>query len=1318
MKKIVFAVLLICFVYNTGNAQRDWVPFTSSVSAPPLIRVLNSSNQFVKFNVTIPGVYRSIIDSGHGIFSRLEIPQCGRLTLPGSPEMPFMSRLVAIPTCDSLTVSVVFKDSIEIENIDVYPAPQIVTDIYGNSREVFYKTDSLYTLNEFILGKKDVECSNFSSIRSQKLAEIIGYPFKYNPFRHRMKVYTHMEVTVTFINASDRVNCETGFFNNILQKVTLNYTPGQIYKPSAPPSNTPQYVKWKTLNNPNEADTIRCDYLIIAEHMFFSPHSMAIQALANYRAAYNGLDIAIVDISNILTLDFSIPDSSQDINAQKIRNFIERVYDGSNALHTYDNRLAFVLLIGDSDPGNPNAIGIPPSSDASSGFTRPNDYYYSCITHIQNQDIYDTDGDLFLGRIVASSETEMFNAVTKIKYYEKEYTPEQWRRNIGFAFGNPGVSGWEGIHKSFIQQFAKYVFDKIPSDFDTLSFDYIRHNDWANGYIDTLNSVGCGLIFHEGHGIINSWCGSGNLGCNNAPTDIPLNFLIDSLNNPGKYPFVVSQSCLTGGFAGLPNNPCIGEKMTVYSPNKGYIAYIGNYGEADLFDVHSIPTYFFEWVPKCIFEDFSTLLGECYLESLFYTMHYGHYDLDYRKILFGDPALNLMPQGFEITKGHNVILNKKTIISSQIFVRDSAFLQLSPNDTIQFIDQGRIIVDNGGTFVLGNGSCIMGENQNNEISIYGSIKGSSDLPIPPEYPPIKNLILASQSSPQGSTYWKGIRFYNPNLKVEFQSPTISNCNVTGNLKKLIISNQSSNSSTFVNSSLSIDGADIHIDSSSFSNTSIHLSNNQRIDSIEASIENSSFNNAPAESVIEIDHYDYGKISKCTIQESSGVGISLFYCGNQSSDFEVKDCNVQKQGNGQSTTWGVRIYRSLCKLSKNTITGHDYGVACMNYSHVSLHGNESATTNEETQQIKSNLQNQVRAIDISFPYYFHNNVIDKANSSVNPLIYYDFAINVNPPPDPNTNPNIPFNIVRNIKCNCLPANPVLYPPGSYLTQQWCPGNSACIFTNLAQEAYEHAIIEIDSGHYSQAKSEMRQIIRNFPDDIFALEAAKKLIPLEHLSNGNFSELKAFYDTTYNLNSDSLISLMTERLKTECDIETGNYQSAINWYESHIMDPPTFSDSIYSILDLEDLYILMMADSSQRPAHFATQGQLSAFTPKNAAQFYQTREQLIPLLFYNKGVNDSTIKDNGSIPGHIELFPTYPNPCLNNAEISYFLTENAKVAIKIYNTTGQLVLTLPQNTLERGRHKNQIDMRAFSPGIYFISLLCNEKVVANQKIVKKN
>ncbi len=248
--------------------------------------------------------------------------------------------------------------------------------------------------------------------------------------------------------------------------------------------------------------------------------------------------------------------------------------------------------------------------------------------------------------------------------------------------------------------------------------------------------------------------------------------------------------------------------------------------------------------------------------------------------------------------------------------------------------------------------------------------------------------------------------------------------------------------------------------------------------------------------------------------------------------------------------------------------------------------------------------------------------------------------------------------------------------------------------------------------------MRQIIRNFPDDIFALEAAKKLIPLEHLSNGNFSELKAFYDTTYNLNSDSLISLMTERLKTECDIEPGNYQSAINWYESHIMDPPTFSDSIYSILDLEDLYILMMADSSQRPAHFATQGQLSAFTPKNAAQFYQTREQLIPLLFYNKGVNDSTIKDNGSIPGHIELFPTYPNPCLNNAEISYFLTENAKVAIKIYNTSGQLVLTLPQNTLERGRHKNQIDMRAFSPGIYFISLLCNEKVVANQKIVKKN
>jgi len=78
----------------------------------------------VEFEVTIPGMFNTVIDT----FNRVNIKEHTKLDSVGFPEVPIVSFLVAIPQCDSIYLDVDLKDSTEINNINIYPAPELVPD--------------------------------------------------------------------------------------------------------------------------------------------------------------------------------------------------------------------------------------------------------------------------------------------------------------------------------------------------------------------------------------------------------------------------------------------------------------------------------------------------------------------------------------------------------------------------------------------------------------------------------------------------------------------------------------------------------------------------------------------------------------------------------------------------------------------------------------------------------------------------------------------------------------------------------------------------------------------------------------------------------------------------------------------------------------------------------------------------------------------------------------------------------------------------------------------------------------------------------------
>ncbi len=279
--------------------------------------------------------------------------------------------------------------------------------------ETFMKNDSIYQINGW-MPEQRLELLERSFLRNQRMVKLGAYPIKYNPYTHQLIVYTRFDIIIHFYNSQTEINVDNGFFTNLTSKVLLNYNSDQV--PSLPPTPAPVSgsVQWVTINDPSEAQNIVADYLIITDPQFFTPHSTSLQQLASHRAVFNGFDVAIVDVQNILAKDFEYESYSLR-HEQKIRDFIKKVYDGGHAVHTYDHKVAFVLLVGDAVSNDPSYGGVPASTDPhptgapvpgsvnNSFFYCENDYYYSCITQ-GITGIWDYIGDLFIGRISADNE--------------------------------------------------------------------------------------------------------------------------------------------------------------------------------------------------------------------------------------------------------------------------------------------------------------------------------------------------------------------------------------------------------------------------------------------------------------------------------------------------------------------------------------------------------------------------------------------------------------------------------------------------------------------------------------------------------------------------------------------------------------------------------------------------------------------------------------------------------------------------------------------------------------------------------------------------
>ena len=701
----------------------DQKPNSSLQKKPtePTVNLISLNLDDISFSIQINGIVHSEKKTDSITYDCITIPSEDVMTDSCSPQLPVVTKLIAIPDCDNISISVSPSNEAHFYNYNILPAPTYETKKFPDGSEdlnpKFEENKSIYSQNIPFPGKYG-EILETGYIRNQKIARIAVYPVQYIPASKEIIIYSEFDIKLSFVNPKSSVNKELGVFRKIIHSVALNYKPGgksaltklsgsiQNKNNKSEVTSLGSVTRVTNLSTLTGENAIPVDYLIITHSSLFNSGSLT--KLANHRKDYNGYDVAIVKVND--DVYNSYPSAHR---YESIRDFIQDVYLHGKASHIGDGHLGYILLVGDAYLDD-NSTEMLPAAYPSfyDKLEQAGDYYYACTGG-------DSDNllDLMYGRLPVGNETELNNVVNKIISYEYN-TNGSWRNNYTFVAGSYGLFysyadlAITRMTQMIPQDWTKsYAYRALDSDRPTLvtSIDSIlgqrftleeykdltklcgsrKLSDWL--YNDPVAGINHGVhtLIYEGHG---SWNGLGGESCGRQIFKVEDciashdNTVENRLHN-NLYTFMIFCACNTGHFDNGPTDEgdCIAE-VVLNLQNRGAIGVIGSTRDSDLDS--------FGFVDGKILDkeinDSLFIIGEAFMESKISDFH-----IQFRRQynLYSDPALNLWP-----------VINNKTLNSNLDSTANQSIKKyklfnnypnpFNPSTLIryQIVDQGHVIL--------------------------------------------------------------------------------------------------------------------------------------------------------------------------------------------------------------------------------------------------------------------------------------------------------------------------------------------------------------------------------------------------------------------------------------------------------------------------------------------------------------------------------------------------------------------------------------------------------------------------------------------------
>lgn len=634
----------------------------------------------------------------------------------------------------------------------------------------------------------------------------------------------------------------------------------------------------------------------------------------------------------------------------------------------------------------------------------------------------------------------------------------------------------------------------------------------------------------------------------------------------------------------------------------------------------------------------------------------------------------------------NFIIGKNLSVSEAVTLTIDDYSKFFLNDSVSFniVEGGEVEINDNVEF--------WGFGETSVFEIYGDASFGSNF---------------SLKAPTELT-WTGVKFINESTDYTVAGATIENCTLFGNCKSLEV-----DGCTFNNAKLEIAYGDLTVDNNSEFNTSWIYAGHPNDGHSSVIIDNCDFDNSSLENLVSIDIDDYFsyKITDCSIIDNAdGPCISLYNAGSirtstTEEDDIIKNCTIRSTSGIRDDypSSGVQIYTSYCTLDSNWIYNNDHGVRCLNNSSIEIIGYENSSAEDETQRIKNNDEVQVFSTENSFPTTFTYNSISGPQDSW--YVYTSTSACTTAIFD------IDYNYWGGLDCTEL--EDYLHPDGCYKCDNvWDPSWAKKNF-DIVKAKYDSVTTLIDSGLYSDAESQLKMIIYDYPESKFASAAVKDLFYLKEIHDQDYSGLQTYYDTAVNLQNEDELDKLSKFFANRCDIKLENYQNAIDWYDAIILNPDTLEDSVFAVIDRDYVTMLMQMDSSRKGIIIPDY----PGKPVSYDEFMIKREELLKLLtvplYTPYGIEESN--ENEFVDSNIDFIGNYPNPFHTKTTFSFNLKNEARVKIQIFNQLGMMVSEVTDGLLKEGEHNIQFFNTTLSPGIYILKLTMNELYTIGKKII---
>jgi hypothetical protein len=308
----------------------------------------------------------------------------------------------------------------------------------------------------------------------------------------------------------------------------------------------------------------------------------------------------------------------------------------------------YVILVGDSSFDYKDNLDLG-TINYVPGYMVVADYMGEAITDEYFVRISGDDAipDMYIGRLPAESEAQAQAMVAKIKDYEETNHQKDWRQKV-LLVADDQNEAYEAVFELMNEDAAAL----LPSKMVPLR-GYLESSTPAaiTAFIDTNIGSGALIMNYSGHGAMKSW----------AAPSIFADTQVADLDNSGKYPFVISMSCLTGNFgfvsASKGQEPSLAEVL-LQADAEGAVAALMPTAMTTTSGQHILNTALFE----AFFSDDIRELGPAILSAKQVLLANG--SDQYEKIsqtflLFGDPAMALkiplprMPTGVQAIRKDN-----------------------------------------------------------------------------------------------------------------------------------------------------------------------------------------------------------------------------------------------------------------------------------------------------------------------------------------------------------------------------------------------------------------------------------------------------------------------------------------------------------------------------------------------------------------------------------------------------------------------------------------------------------------------------------------